>query len=206
MTLSVILWTIGTYLIASIPFSVVIGRVVFGKDIREYGDGNPGATNVKRASGSTGWFVFAVFLDGAKGLFPVGIAWWLLGWHGLEIVPVAWAALAGHAFSLYLKFNGGKSVAITGGVWIGLMLTEAILVVPLLLTYWFFSLKDSNHAVMAWMLSFLLYLLLNHSGNSAFLLVWLGNFLILVYRHREGFSNKLVFNCWIPFICRETPS
>jgi glycerol-3-phosphate acyltransferase PlsY len=206
MTLAVLLWIIGTYLIASIPFSVLIGRFVFGKDIRQYGDGNPGATNVKRASGSMTWFIIAVFLDGAKGLFPAGIAWWLMGWNGIEIVPIAWAALAGHAFSLYLKFNGGKSVAITGGVWIGLMMLEAILVVPILLTYWFYSLEDNNHAVIAWMLSFLLYLLLTHANNSPLLLVWLGNFMILVYRHREGFNSPLVFNCWIPILCRKKKS
>ncbi len=202
MILPVILWTIGTYLLASVPFSLLIGRVVFGKDIRNYGDGNPGATNVKRASGSMTWFIIAVFLDGVKGLFPVGIAWWLLGWNGLEIVPIAWAALAGHAFSLFLKFNGGKSVAITGGVWIGLMMLEAILVVPVLLTFWFYSIEDNNHAVIAWMLSFLVYLLLT-ADNNALLLVWLGNFAILVYRHRDGLQQPLVFNCWIPVICRE---
>jgi glycerol-3-phosphate acyltransferase PlsY len=79
-----IIWVLATYLIASVPFSVLIGKVVLGVDIRQFGDGNPGATNVKRAGGGMGLFIFAICMDGAKGLFS---CWYRLldcrmGWVG----------------------------------------------------------------------------------------------------------------------------
>ena len=87
MTLTIVLWTIATYFIASIPFSLIVGHVFLGKDIRNFGDGNPGATNVKRAGGSIWIYLIALFADGFKGLFPVGIRMWLLGWSSWEVMP-----------------------------------------------------------------------------------------------------------------------
>ncbi len=181
-----LLWALITYLIASIPYSVIIGRLVAGVDIRDYGDGNPGATNVKRATGSMIWFLVALLFDGFKGLFPVGIPYHQLGWTGFEIVPVALAAILGHAFPVFLGFRGGKSVAITGGVWIGLIILEAALVIPLMLTYWFYAVEESEWSVLLMMLSLLLYLLLTRGANYPLLAIWLGNFSIVVYRHRAG--------------------
>lgn len=184
-----LLWALATYLIASVPYSVIIGRLVAGVDIRDYGDNNPGATNVRRATGSNFWFIIALLLDGFKGLFPVGIPYNLLGWTGYEIVPVAIAAILGHAFPLFLGFRGGKSVAITGGVWIGLIILEAALVLPLMITYWFYAVKESEWAVVLMMLSLLLYLLLTRGANLPLLAVWVGNLAIIIYRHRQGLSQ-----------------
>jgi len=197
---AVLVWTVATYLIASLPFSVWIGRLVFGVNIRNYGDGNPGATNVYRASGSRFWYIVAILLDGHKGLLPVGIAYWILGWRGIEIVPLAWAAIMGHAFSIFLNFQGGKAVAITGGVWIGLTLLEMPIVMSVLLVYWYRSVKESNWAVILWLLSVGLYLLLAHPTNTAYLLVWLGNFLIVLYRHRDGLNHLPTIKRWLPLL------
>lgn len=181
-----LLWALATYLIASVPYSVIIGKLVAGVDIREVGDGNPGSTNVKRATGSMFWFIVALLLDGFKGLFPVGIPYHFGGWTGFEIVPVALAAILGHAFPIFLRFRGGKSVAITGGVWIGLIILEAALVIPLMLTYWFYAVEESEWSVVLMMLSLLLYLLLTRGANYPLLAIWLGNFAVVVYRHRDG--------------------
>lgn len=194
------LWIGATYLIASIPFSLLIGRIFFGLDIRKYGDGNPGATNVKRATGSMGWFLFALSLDTAKGLFPVGIAYWILGWHGLPIVLIAWSAVIGHAFTIFLRFNGGKAIATTVGVWIGLTIMEAPIVMTLLLTYWFLSLDSSDWAVICWWFSYMLYLLLTNVHNPAFLLIWLGMGVILLHRHRQGLKRLPGIKRWLPFL------
>src|SRR5690606_33275739 len=138
MTLTIAIWTIATYIIASIPFSLIVGRVFLGKDIREYGDGNPGATNIRRAGGSIWIYLIALFADGFKGLFPVGIPYWLMGWSSWEIMPVALAAILGHAFSIFLGFKGGKAIAVSAGIWIGLIVFEAALVIPLALVFWFY--------------------------------------------------------------------
>jgi len=203
MTTEQILWSIGTYVIASIPFSVLIGQFVFGLDIRQYGDGNPGATNVKRATGSTTWFIIAMIFDCAKGLFPVGIAYWLLGWQDGAIVVIVTMALLGHAFSLFLRFRGGKGIAITWGVWIGLTLFESPVVMSILLVYCFMSVDKSNWAVVLWWIAYLGYLLLAHSGNSTFLTIWAINAGILLYRHRAGLTELPNIRRWLPLLPKQ---
>jgi glycerol-3-phosphate acyltransferase PlsY len=189
----IILWALLTYLIASIPFSVLLGRIFLGVDIRNYGDGNPGASNVKRAGGNTILVVLAVMLDGFKGLFPVGIPYWFWDWHGYEIVFVALAAIAGHAFSIFLGFRGGKAVAITGGVWIGLIVFEAALVVPLTLVYWYYVVNESEWAVVLMMFSLLAYLLYTRGMNAPLILVWAGNFMLVVLKHWDGLAQMPSF-------------
>lgn len=186
MIFYVILWTAITYLIASIPFSLIVGRVFLGVDIRNFGDGNPGATNVKRAGGNIGYYILALMGDGFKGLFPVGIPYWLMGWSSLEILPVAFAALLGHAFSIYLKFKGGKAIAVTGGVWIGLIVFEAVLVIPLTLVFWFYVVKEDAWATVFMMLSLGAYLLYTRSHDMPLLAIWLGNIALILYTHRHG--------------------
>lgn len=187
--MTVVFWAILSYLIASIPFSVVIGRLFLGVDIRNYGDGNPGASNVKRAGGNSILVALAVLLDGFKGLFPVGIPYWFWGWQGYEIVPIAIAAIAGHAFSIFLGFKGGKAVAITGGIWVGLIVFEGALVVALTLTYWYFVVNESEWAVVLMLFSLLAYVLYTRGLNLPLMLVWLGNFLLVVLKHWDGLKT-----------------
>lgn len=186
MAITVVIYTIFVYLIASIPFSMVVGRLIAGVDIREYGDGNPGATNVKRATGSTFWYIVAILLDGFKALFPVGIPYWFYGWRGPEIIPVVVAALFGHAFSVYLRFRGGKAIASTGGVWVGLIVFEAVLVLPTMLIFWYFTIEEDEWAVTLMLVALLVYLLLTRGFDPVLLSVWAANFLIVLYKHRSG--------------------
>ena len=199
---AILAWMLGTYLLASIPFSVIIGRMIFGVDIRQYGDGNPGATNVYRASKSKAWFIIALLLDGFKGLFPVGIAYWMMGLTSPAIIAIASAAIFGHAFSIFLRFNGGKAVAITGGIWTGLTIMEAPFVLAVLLVYCYRSVDSSDWAVVLWMLSYLLYLLLAKPGNLIFLSIWAVNFLVLLYRHRDGLRQPPQIRRWLPVLSK----
>ena len=98
------------YLVGGIPFGLLIVKLKSGKDVRESGSGNIGATNVLRTSGTVAG-ILTLILDGAKGLFAVWLADRLT--HG-DLMWMSFAALAvllGHAFSPYLKFTGGKAVA-----------------------------------------------------------------------------------------------
>jgi acyl phosphate:glycerol-3-phosphate acyltransferase len=70
---------VGSYLVGSIPFAYIIVKLVTGEDVTMHGTGNVGAMNVRRTTGSWGWFVVAVLGDGLKGLVPVAIAKWLGG-------------------------------------------------------------------------------------------------------------------------------
>ncbi|MFZ5880108.1 MAG: glycerol-3-phosphate acyltransferase [Chloroflexota bacterium] len=129
------LYALFSFLCGALPFSVWLSRWA-GRDAREIGDRNPGATNAFKAGGwRVGISAFA--LDIAKGAFPVGLAWFVFGWRGWEIAPIALAPMLGHAFSPFLNFRGGKALAVSLGVWIGLTLWQMPLFIlpPLILVF-----------------------------------------------------------------------
>jgi glycerol-3-phosphate acyltransferase PlsY len=104
------------YLIGSIPFSLILGRVVGGIDLREHGSKNVGATNVTRLLGWR-WGAMALLLDALKGLLPTLVIPKLVdGASGHLAVGCGVAAILGHMFSCFLKFKGGKGVATSLGV------------------------------------------------------------------------------------------
>ena len=104
-----------SYLIGSIPFGYLIGRL-HGIDIRTVGSGNIGATNVTRSIGKVqGKICF--FLDFLKGALPVALVNLIFTEHTANLALLAGlAVILGHIFPLYLKFRGGKGVATAGGV------------------------------------------------------------------------------------------
>jgi glycerol-3-phosphate acyltransferase PlsY len=114
MATKVILWLVAGYLMGSIPFGLVLSRVFFREDIRRLGSGNIGATNVLRNFGPIP-FGLVLALDMGKGAAAV------LGGRALGLDP-AWALLAGlasiagHNWSVFLGFKGGKGIATSGGV------------------------------------------------------------------------------------------
>ncbi len=112
-------WIAAGFLLGSLPFSLWIGKLLLHKDIRRFGDGAPGATNVARA-GSRTLFVIAALLDAFKGTAPVWLSQMLSGIAGWELAAVAMAPVVGHAFSPFLRFRGGMGMATTYGVWLGL--------------------------------------------------------------------------------------
>jgi glycerol-3-phosphate acyltransferase PlsY len=118
-TVYTVLLAIAAFLLGAIPFSVIIGRWLLDKDITTYGDGNPGAANVFRAGGQKVGLL-AVFLDIAKGVPFVLLAHTVLHLSDLSIIIVAISAILGHAFSPFLRWQGGKAIAVTFGVLLAL--------------------------------------------------------------------------------------
>ena len=185
-----IVWLVVAFACGSLPFSVWVGRLALGKDIRAFGDGNPGATNVLRAGGKELGALAAV-LDGAKGLIPVGLAAFVAHFTGVELAAIALAPVLGHAFSPFLRFKGGKAVGVTFGIWIGLTIWEAPTVLGLMLAYWFQFVAVSGWAVMLALGSLGLYVLLAHP-DPTFLWVLVGNMLILAWTHRSDLRQPLI--------------
>lgn len=190
---SAVLAFVGFWL-GSIPFSVWLGKLALGKDIRVYGDGNPGATNVFRAGGRK-LGVVAVILDALKGAIPVGIGYFALGLRGTELVVVAITPVLGHAFSPFLKFRGGKAVAVTFGIWVGLTIWEAPTVLGLMLFYWFRSVRVSGWAMMFALVSLLVYLVLAHPDPTLVSILLL-NMGILAWKHRTELVQAPGFRPW----------
>jgi glycerol-3-phosphate acyltransferase PlsY len=114
---------VGAYLLGAVPFAFLIARA-HGRDLRTIGSGNIGATNLARALGRK-WGYFCFVLDVLKGLVPMVLAGALLvvpnnPAHLALWLAVGIAAILGHVFPIYLDFKGGKGVATSFGVALGL--------------------------------------------------------------------------------------
>ncbi len=124
MTATAIAWIVAAYLIGAVPFGYLIG-LTHGIDIRTLGSGNIGATNVGRVLGR-GWGLLCLLLDLLKGLTPtftarVALLEPPLDSHQMLLwLAVGLAAVAGHVFPIYLGFRGGKGVATTIGMALGI--------------------------------------------------------------------------------------
>jgi glycerol-3-phosphate acyltransferase PlsY len=109
-----------SYLIGSIPVAYIFGRVLKGIDIREHGSGNMGATNAFRVLGR-GPGTIVLVLDIIKGIIPVTLLANAFGLgDALSLVIIAIAAVSGHNWTVFLGFKGGKGMATSLGVLIGL--------------------------------------------------------------------------------------
>ena len=98
------------YLLGGIPFGLILVRLMTGRDVRQEGSGNIGATNVLRTTGRLAG-VLTLILDAGKAWLAVWIAGRLSGGSALWMSAAALAVLLGHVFSIWLKFRGGKGVA-----------------------------------------------------------------------------------------------
>jgi glycerol-3-phosphate acyltransferase PlsY len=116
-----LLFVAGAYLLGATPTSFWVGRAVYGVDLRKEGSGNLGATNTFRVLGWRAALPVALF-DVIKGWLPAAL---FSGWADVSD-PLLWslgfgaAAIFGHVFSLWVGFRGGKGVATSAGVFLGL--------------------------------------------------------------------------------------
>lgn len=183
-----ILWVGVSFACGSLPFSLWIGRLALGRDIRTVGDGNPGAFNVFRAGGRL-WGALAIALDFLKAAVPVGLASSVAALGGPALALTALAAPAGHAFSPLLRLRGGKALASTFGMWTGLTLWLVPSALGLLFAVWYTLLAVEGWAVIAAMLCLLP--LLVPIGEPLLLVIWAGNTALLVWTHRADLRRPL---------------
>lgn len=104
----------GAYLLGGIPTGLLLGRWLKGIDLRQYGSGKTGATNAARTLGARISIVVFV-LDALKGLVAVLLAHWLTGGNAWVEALAGVAAIAGHCWSPYIGFTGGRGVATGAG-------------------------------------------------------------------------------------------
>ena len=169
------------FLCGSIPCSFWLGKFFLKVDVRQVGDGNPGAANVFKAGGKA-IGVLSLVLDVTKAALPVGLAYHNMEIRGIPMLLIAVAPIIGHVFSPFLGFKGGKGIASALGVWIGLTIWKASLagVIGTLLGIALTSVP--GWAVMLGLVGILATLLI-WIPDPIFLLVWVGETLILVWTH-----------------------
>jgi acyl phosphate:glycerol-3-phosphate acyltransferase len=103
---------IASYLIGSIPTALIVGKLVFGVDIRDHGSKNPGATNTLRVLGK-GSAIIVVLIDIGKGALAASLP--II--YNLDMEPLYFGLIAvvGHCFPIFAGFRGGKAIATTAG-------------------------------------------------------------------------------------------
>jgi glycerol-3-phosphate acyltransferase PlsY len=121
------------YLLGAIPYGLIVGRLASGVDLRRYGSGRTGATNALRTIGAKGAALVFV-LDFAKGLVAVLLVRWLWGGDPALTEWIAgaagFAAIAGHVWSVFIRFTGGRGVATSTGGLVGMAPWSLLVLAP----------------------------------------------------------------------------
>ena len=190
---------LGSYLLGSIPFGYVAGKIR-GIDIRRFGSGNIGATNVVRVLGKRyGYSVFV--LDFLKGFGAVKISMSIATntrpeWGSPEIFGIlaAIASVIGHSFPLWLKFRGGKGVATAAGALFGLMPVAALIAVIIWISiFWFTRYVSLASVVTAVALPLVILIMtrLNQIRGNALFYSSLGIAVLVIWRHHSNLSRLM---------------
>jgi len=173
------------YLLGSIPWGVVLTKLVGTQDLRSIGSGNIGATNVLR-TGRKGLAAATLLLDALKGTAAVIISGYCWGPNAAMLAGLG--AFLGHLFPVWLKFRGGKGVAVYIGILIGLFWPAAIVFCLIWLALAVALRYSSVSALVASMITPLLLWWFGHAALTALFAVLT---LLLIVMHRENIKRLI---------------
>jgi glycerol-3-phosphate acyltransferase PlsY len=179
------------YFLGSIPFGYLLVRGTGGGDIRYQGSGNIGATNVARTAGwSVG--VATLLLDAAKGFLSVWLAERFSGGNVRIMMYAGLAAILGHVFPLWLRFEGGKGVATALGVFLAICwpaTAAAVFLFLLVALFWrYVSLASISAAAALPLLVYLLYAP-RHAPPTAISVSTLLAAAVVIVKHRDNIER-----------------
>ena len=183
-----------SYLLGSIPVGFLVGKAK-GIDIRQHGSGNIGATNVFRTLGKKlGIFVFVC--DALKGFVAVSLAWHGFANHqlspALTAISAAIVCILGHNFPVWLKFKGGKGVATSLGVVIGLVPLAALIALIVWLIVFFATRYVSVASLLATITVPIATAFLAHPGDRTPLLIFtILAALLIIVRHKSNIQRLI---------------
>jgi glycerol-3-phosphate acyltransferase PlsY len=197
VTLAVLL--VGSYLLGSIPFGYLAGRLV-GIDIRQAGSGNVGATNVVRVLGKRyGYPVFA--LDVLKGLGAVKIAMLMAPglppeWNSPEILGIlaAMSSVLGHLYPPWLEFKGGKGVATSAGALLALTPVGTLIGVAIwIIVFWLTRYVSLASIIAAVVLPIVILVFSSQDQNKGKPLFYSSACIaaVIIWRHRSNLSRLM---------------
>ena len=176
--MEIIVISILSYLMGSIPFGFILTKIFLKKDIRDIGSGNIGATNALR-TGNKSLGYGTLFLDVIKAGIPV--IYVKLNYPDYIFIA-SLCVFLGHVFPIWLKFKGGKGVATYVGILFSINLTIGFV----FLGVWFFTFLISKYSSLSSLfgsLSVPIYLFFFTSQNLVFFLIM---FILIFYTHREN--------------------
>lgn len=175
------------YLIGSIPNGLILGKLVWGIDLREHGSHNIGATNAWRTLGKTaGFSIF--FLDLLKGVFGVNIAAHYSDKPEMLVLGGI-LAIVGHSWSLFLGFKGGKGVATGLGVILSLMPVPTAIIFLI----WFIIVKLTGYVSLGSIVAAALVPALAWLFNQPVAFVYFGIIaaVFIIYRHKTNIERLI---------------
>ena len=177
--MEIIILSLFSYLVGSIPFGLIFTKFFLKKDVRKIGSGNIGATNVLRAGNKIIALLTLIF-DIAKGYLVVKISF--IYFPSL-IYLIGLICFIGHIFPVWLKFKGGKGVAVYVGIILALSFKLALIFGATWLIVLFLFRYSSLSSIFA-SLSLMIYnLIFNDNFQNFFLILF---FLIIVYTHKQN--------------------
>jgi len=196
-----VVWILAGLLLGCLPFAYWTGRLFLRKDIRRYGDGNPGATSVFNTGGLIP-YIPAVLLESLKATPPVWLAQEISHVTGWELSLVAIAPLVGNAFTPFLRFRGGTGVAVVYGVWLALLGWLGPVAIAVSFGLVFIFIRETPWCVIIGMLLFLAFLLY---GQYPLYMVgaWAGHTAILGYKRRQHFTHWPKMQQWVTRLSRK---
>lgn len=173
-----------SYLLGSFPNAYLVGKYIFHDDVRNYGSGNPGATNAFRAFGPKGGVLTLIF-DFLKGFLAVYISYKIAGDKG-ELLGLTFAIL-GHMYTYILKFKGGKGVATAAGGLCAIDFKIFLLVLLVFLITFFLTRTVSKASIMACIFAPFIYG--HYFGSSS--TTWVITCLVIwiIIRHRSNIKR-----------------
>jgi glycerol-3-phosphate acyltransferase PlsY len=171
------------YLLGSIPFGLILTKLAGTQDLRSIGSGNIGATNVLR-TGRKGLAAATLICDAMKGTVAVLIANYLGGFNAAMLAGLG--AFLGHLFPVWLKFKGGKGVAVYIGILIGMFPPAAAVFCVMWLATAVTTRYSSLSALVA---AFVTPLFLWWFGHAALASLFVVLTLLLFYMHRENITR-----------------
>ena len=179
MDINLIIVTVYSYFLGSIPFGFILTKIFLKQDIRETGSGNIGATNVLR-TGNKFLAILTLVLDFLKGYMTIIIT---LKYFNDLILLSALICLLGHIFSIWLKFKGGKGVA----TYLGILLALSVNYFLIFIIVWFSILLIFKYSSLSSILStfgILIYEYFFLENNIlSFLFI---SFIFILYAHRSN--------------------
>ena len=176
--MEVLIISILSYFMGSVPFGFILTKVFLKKDIRDIGSGNIGATNALRA-GNKSLGYGTLFLDIIKAIIPV--VYVKLNYPDYIFIA-SLCVFLGHIFPIWLKFKGGKGVA----TYVGILFSINLIIGFVFIGVWFFTFLISKYSSLSSLfgsLSVPIYLFFFTNQNLVFFSII---FILLLYTHREN--------------------
>ena len=195
LTVPNILGLILAYLIGSFPSAVVIGKMFYGIDVREYGSGNAGATNTFRVLGKKAG-IPVLILDVAKGFIAVKLAYFIGDYEPLSPnfidleLALAVCGLLGHIFPIYVGFRGGKGVATMLGILIAVHPKAALICAGVFLLSLFITGYVSFSSILSG-LTFPVVIMVFYSTNSSINIFSLAVTIMILVTHQRNIERLM---------------